>query len=109
MIIHNETFTSDITAVGDYSCIINTSYPLSNIVGQNVSSQSKYARMQLNTGKQAESYVYYLFDTSSIRQDAIITNVSCSFSVYSSSSINVLTAYECQLSSGTTLRGENTI
>ncbi len=54
----------------------NTSYPISN--GYTDSSSTTYARINLVTGSQAESYIYYKFDFSDIPDGATITAVNAS-------------------------------
>lgn len=63
---------------------VNSSYPLSNAVGKS-SSNTTYAQWNLKTGSSAESYVFYLFDCSSIPENATINSVSCTAKAYISS------------------------
>ena len=60
---------------------VNSSYPLSNAVGMG-SGNTTYAQWNLTTGSNAESYVFYIFDLSSIPQGATIDSVECTSKVY---------------------------
>lgn len=60
---------------------VNSSYPLSNAVG-NASSATTYAQWTLTTGSSAETYVFYTFDCSSIPENATINSVSCTAKAY---------------------------
>lgn len=52
----------------------NTSYPISE--GYTDSTSTTYARINLKTGSQSESYIYYKFDFSDIPNDATIKTVN---------------------------------
>lgn len=79
MAIKTETISAHPTSYDtvNYSwASTNTSYPISN--GYADSSSTTYARINLVTGSQAESYIYYKFDFSDIPSDATITSVTAS-------------------------------
>lgn len=94
----------------DYSyASVNSSYPLSNAVGKDSAQTSTYSRWNIKTGSSAESWLYYLFDCSSIPEGATIDSVSCSarcsISSTNTSRINTKTI---QLYSGSTAKGSAT-
>ena len=60
---------------------VKSSHPLSNPVGKS-SSNNTYAEWNLKTGSNAETYVFYKFDLSSIPSDATIDSVSCTAKGY---------------------------
>ena len=56
---------------------VDASYPLSNAIGKASSNNSQFARWYLNQGELAETYMFFLFDLSSIPDNAIINSVTC--------------------------------
>lgn len=84
---------------------VHTSYPLSVPIGKS-SSNTSYAQINLTTGSQAETWVYYKFDTSAIPQDATIVSVSCVAKGYiSQTNSSRITTRQIQAFSGTTAKG----
>jgi hypothetical protein len=83
-----------------YASVTNMSNAYTN------STSSNYAQISLTTGSRAETWVYFLFDTSSVPSGAHIDSVSCdvkaSVSTANSNTINTRTV---QLFSGTTSKG----
>ncbi len=69
-------------------------------------SSTNYSTINLTRGSQAETYVYFKFDTSSIPADATIDSVSCDVKIFinNTSSGNVATR-TIQMFSGTTAKG----
>ena len=83
---------------------VNTSYPIANGYSDNTSTT--YAQFNLNTGTNAETFVYYNFDTSSIPNGATINSVSCSAKGYiSTTNSSRITTRQMQLCTGTTTKG----
>lgn len=70
-------------------------------------SSTSYCRIRLTTGSQAETWIYFEFDTSSIPANAVIDEVSCSAKTYKSNGTtsNIAIA-RWQLYSGTTPKGD---
>lgn len=84
---------------------VNSSYPLSTAVGKG-SSNTTYAQWNLKTGSQAESYVFYKFDCSSIPADATINSVACSAKAYcSNTNTQRVATRTMQLFANTTAKG----
>jgi len=72
-------------------------------------SSTSYCTMALVRGSQAESYVYFKFNTSAIPSDATILRVVCSIGLAkSSTNSNVIAKATAQLCSGTTTKGTAT-
>ena len=83
---------------------VNTSYPIDN--GYTNSSSTTRAQFNINTGSNAETYVYYNFDTSQIPIGATITSISCSVKTYISTTISsIVSIRQVQLCAGTTPKG----
>jgi len=103
-----------LSELGYYIC--PTSYDENNYAYASISNPSRgyvdentttYCQFGLVTGSQAESYVYFKFDTSCIPSNATITSVSCVAKGYiSNTSTNNIQTRNMQLCSGTTLKGE---
>lgn len=60
---------------------VQSGYGLDTPVGKG-STNTTYSQWNLKTGSNAESYVFYEFDCSSIPTDATIKSISCSAKVY---------------------------
>lgn len=90
----------------DYSYqSVNSSYPLANMVGKSYLNSS-YAEWYLKTGSQAESWVYYNFDLSSIPAGSTINSVACTPKAYvSNTNANYIAIRTIQLYSGSTAKG----
>lgn len=85
---------------------IASGYPESNGLGDGTGT---YAGFHLTRGSQAESYVYYGFDCSSIPDDATITSVSLSERAsMSTQNTNQVATATLQLYAGTTAKGSAT-
>lgn len=69
-------------------------------------NSTTYSTITLKRGASAVTYVYFLFDTSSIPANATIDSISCKAKIFVSngSSSNVATK-QCQMFSGTTAKG----
>lgn len=92
----------DTTNIAYYS--VSSSYPLSN--GYDDSDSETYAQVGFTRGTNAETYVYYKFDFSSIPADATIKSVSAKGKGVSSvTNSNVVQTRQMQLATGTTLKG----
>lgn len=79
-------------------------YPLSNAYAD--SDSTTYAQVSWVRGSEAETYLYYKFDFSSIPADARIISVSASAKGYTAAtSSSISAARQMQLASGTTLKG----
>lgn len=68
---------------------INSVYPLHNILGKD-ETNSTFTRFNMNTGVMAYTYVFLVFDFSSIPENATIKRVSCSCTCKSSNSSAVV-------------------
>lgn len=66
---------------------VNATYNFNVPIGQG-SDSTQYAQWGLVTGASAETYVFYMFDLSSIPEDAIINSVECSAKGYVSNANN---------------------
>lgn len=85
----------------------SSSYPASNGVAGNTSTTE--ARFILTTGRNAESFIYYNFDCSSIPSNATINSVTCSVKCRrSSTSTGYIASANVQLTTGTTTKGSST-
>lgn len=85
---------------------VNSSYPLTNLIGQSASASSKYAGVSLTTGSRAETYYFIEFDTSEIPSNAIIKKITARASVYATSTVTSRTqTRQIQLFSGTNAKG----
>lgn len=74
--------------------------------GYNSADNTTYATINLTTGSEAETYIYYTFDLSAIPDGAVITGVSCSAkATISSTSYLYISSRTMQLYSGTTAKG----
>lgn len=83
---------------------IASGYPLTN--GETESSSTSYGQVYLKTGQNAETYVYYLFDFSTIPVGATIKSVSAKAKGRVSTTNNsYVTSRQMQLYSGTTAKG----
>ena len=82
---------------------------ISNISRSYASVEStNYGQMNLVTGKNAESWMYFKFDTSSIPAGATIVSVSCQIKAsISTTNSSVISARTIQLYSGTTAKGSS--
>ena len=69
------------------------------------SDSGNYATISATRGSNAESWLYYLFDTSSIPAGATILEVSCTCKCSTNGNNTALPTREIQMSSGTTLKG----
>lgn len=68
-----------------------------------------YAQINLKTGSKATTYIYLLFDLSSIPANATINSVSCSAKIsVSSTSTSYIATKEIQMFTGTTAKGSAT-
>lgn len=83
---------------------VSSSYPLSN--GYADSDSETYAQVGFTRGSNAETYVYYKFDFSSIPADATIKSVSAKGRGGSSvTNSSIVQTRQMQLATGTTLKG----
>lgn len=74
--------------------------------GYDDSSSTNYATINLTTGSQANTYVYWKFDTSEIPEGATINSISCSAKAYvSSTNTRYINTRQMQLTTGTTTKG----
>lgn len=100
---YNDTKSADISGYDqtDYAY-----YSVSNISRAYTGSTSTtYGSVNLTRGKNAVTYIYFLFDTSSIPANATITSVSCSAKLsISNVSVGNVAANEVDLCSGTTTK-----
>lgn len=84
-----------------YASISNATNP----VGKG-SDNTTYATINLKTGSQAETYVFFPFDVSAIPENAVIQSVECKAKGYiSSTSSSYINSRQMQLFSGTTAKG----
>lgn len=102
-----------ITAIPYSYDTVNISYESmdsSNPVGNAYAdtSSTTYFRFYLKTGAQAETYIYFKFDFSSIPSNAVITSISASTKCNISSTSTAIAARQIQLSTGLTLKGSST-
>ena len=67
------------SANSSYASVVSN-YPIEN--GYTDSSSSSAARFNITTGSNANTYIYYNFNTSSIPAGATITSVTCQAKVY---------------------------
>lgn len=85
---------------------VSSSYPLSNTIGSTARGGTKYSGLNLTRNYGAATYIYMLFDTSEIPQNAIIKSVTGQVRIYgSSTSQNRTTAREIQFFTGKTEKG----
>ena len=83
-----------------YASVVS-GYPLTNPVGKDSTSTSM-CRVNLKTGSDAESYVFYTFDFSAIPSDATIKSVSGKAKAYiNQTNIFRISTREVQLYYGT--------
>lgn len=88
-----------------YASISNANNP----VGKSSGNESVPATISLKTGGNAETYVYYPFDFSSIPENATIKSVTCTAKAYSYAVVgSQVSAIQMQLFSGTTAKGSAT-
>ena len=82
-------------------------YSLSNASNAYASTSStSYASIGLSRGNNAETYIYFTFDTSSIPANATIDSIACMAKVYiSNGSATAVPTKNFQLFSGTTAKG----
>lgn len=103
------THTSEVTSYDETDHAyyqIASGYPASNGLGDGTGT---YAGFHLTRGSQAESYVYYGFDCSSIPDNAAITSVSLSERAsMSTQNTNQVATATLQLYAGTTAKGSAT-
>lgn len=80
---------------------------VSNITnGYAESSNTSYATINLTTGTNATTYIYFTFDFSSIPAGATINSVSCTAKAYiNTTNSSRITTRQIQLYSGTTAKG----
>ena len=72
----------------------------------NPSSNTTYATINLTTGQDAETWVYFNFDFSDIPEGATIDSVSCSTKAYiNTTNSSRITSRTCQLYAGSTAKG----
>lgn len=80
---------------------------LANPIGK-PSSNDTCATIDLATGSNATTYIYYFFDTSSIPDNAEIISISCTAKGYvSSKSVLYVSSSQMQLFCGTTAKGSS--
>lgn len=93
----------------DYSyASVNSSYPLSNAVGKS-STNTSYSQWNIKTGSNAESWVYYNFDLSSIPENAVITSIECKAKAYiSQTNSSRINTRNMQMYTGNTPKGSTT-
>ena len=72
------TFNPSAFVSGSYQGITGQTNP----VGKPSTNTSNYATVNLTTGSQAKTYVFWAFDCSSIPLDATINSVSCQARAY---------------------------
>lgn len=105
-----ETFTGDVVSFDSTNSTYNSTtsgYPAENGIGG--SSNTSSGRFVLVTGRNANTYVYYNFDCSSIPSNATIDSVTCVAKVKrSSTSTRYINIAELQLTTGTTVKGSST-
>lgn len=68
-------------------------------------SNTSYAQINYKRGSNAETWVYYIFDTSSIPDGAVINSVSCKFKCNANGNTTNTSAQIIQLYSGTNAKG----
>jgi hypothetical protein len=69
-----------------------------------------YAQVALTRGSEADTWIYWLFDTSSIPADAQIVSVECQAKLHSSiTNSSYVSVRQAQMYSGTTPKGESTL
>ena len=69
-----------------------------------------FAQVNLKRGSEAETWIYWLFDTSAIPESANIVSVECKAKVLSSvTQSSYVTSRRLQLFSGTTPKGDDTL
>ena len=91
------------SANSSYAAVVSN-YPIEN--GYTDSSSSTAARFNITTGSNANTYIYYNFNTSSIPAGATITSVTCQAKVYiNTTNSSRITTRQVQLCSGTTTKG----
>lgn len=73
-------------------------------------NSSTYCQIALTRGSEAETWIYWLFDTSALPANANIVSVECKCKVYSqSTNANQVASRRAQLFSGTTAKGADTL
>lgn len=103
IVTHNETFTGNIVSYDTTDHAYRTYSNPDNAYGG--SSSTTYAQAYIVNGQNAESWLYYNFDTSSIPNGVTITSVTCtSRCAASGNSTNTPTKWMCFFS-GTTQKG----
>lgn len=81
-------------------------YSVSNMSrGYTDSTSTTYATINNKRGANAETYVYWLFDTSTIPDDATIVSVSIKAKTYASGSTSNIISKKVQAFTGTTAKG----
>ena len=98
-----DTITAHPTGVASdhaYASVSNTTN------GYAESSNTNYATINLTTGNDAITYIYFTFDFSDIPNGATINSVSCSAKAYiNTTNSSRITTRQIQLYSGTTAKG----
>lgn len=94
----------------DYNADDYAYYSASDIShGYTDSSSTTYATINLTRGSRAETWLWYLFDTSSIPDGAVITSVACTVKCYISQTGSTRVATrQVQLFAGETAKGSAT-
>lgn len=94
----------------DYDANDHAYYSLSGVDnGYTDSSSTSYATISLTRGSRAETHLWYLFDTSSIPDGAVITSVACTVKCYiSSTNSSYIATRQVQLFAGDTAKGSAT-
>ena len=81
-------------------------YSLSNVENGYANSNSgNYATVSSARGENAESWIYFKFDTSAIPAEAVINEISCTCKCSTNGNDTSLPTRTIQLCSGTTLKG----
>lgn len=99
----SDTITVHPTGVADDHAYASVS-SITN--GYAESSNTNYATINLTTGQNATTYIYFTFDFSSIPAGATINSVSCTAKAYiNTTNSSRITTRQIQLYSGTTAKG----
>lgn len=99
----SDTITVHPTGVADDHAYASVS-SITN--GYAESSNTNYATINLTTGQNATTYIYFTFDFSSIPASATIDSVSCTAKAYiNTTNSSRITTRQIQLYSGTTAKG----
>lgn len=99
----SDTITVHPTGVADDHAYASVS-SIAN--GYAESSNTNYATINLTTGQNATTYIYFTFDFSSIPASATIDSVSCTAKAYiNTTNSSRITTRQIQLYSGTTAKG----